>query len=302
MYFQKMQKDTIMKDKKTVCIIPARYGSSRLPGKPLLEISGKAMIIHVYERAQMISGIDSVAVATDDERIKECVEAAGGLAIMTSRKHPSGTDRIAEAARKMDLGKEDIVVNVQGDQPLLDPIHVLAIIKRLQERSDLAMTTPACPLDIADRKNPNRVKVVVDRRWNALYFSRSLIPYDRDGIWEGSKSSEKTPKKALARNVTLSLSKGDTPLVRQAHHDNPSAQSFYLRHLGLYAYRNEFLQTFVNLKPGVLEEVEKLEQLRALENGYSIGVALVENAPLDVDTIEDLKKVRSMAAGKHNFF
>jgi 3-deoxy-manno-octulosonate cytidylyltransferase (CMP-KDO synthetase) len=216
----------------------------------------------------MISGIDSVTVATDDERIMECVEAAGGFAIMTSRKHPSGTDRIAEAARKMGIGKEDIVVNVQGDQPLLDPEHVLAIIKMLQKRPELAMTTPACPLDITDRKNSNRVKVVVDRKWKALYFSRSLIPYDRDGIWEGSKSREKTPGKA--------------------------PQSFYLRHLGLYAYRNEFLQTFVKLKPGPLEEVEKLEQLRALENGYSIGVALVEKAPLDVDAAQDLEQVRSI--------
>lgn len=245
---------------RIVAIIPARFGSSRLPGKPLADIHGRPMIFHVYQRALKVPGIDQVAVATDDSRIKECIESTGGKAFMTDPSHPSGTDRIAEAARYLGLSDEDVVVNIQGDQPLLNPQPVVDIVKMLLERPGLAMTTPACPIDAKKSLNPNRVKVVVDKDWKALYFSRAPIPFLRDADTEG--------------------------------------ELYYLRHLGLYAYRQDFLQTFVQLPPGRLERIEKLEQLRVLENGYSIGVARVTEAPVEVDTPEDLDAVRSTLAGK----
>ncbi len=244
-----------------VAIIPARFGSSRLPGKPLADIHGRPMIFHVYQRALKVPGIDQVVVATDDLRIKKYVESAGGKAFMTDPGHLSGTDRIAEAARYLGLSDEDIVVNIQGDQPLLKPQPVVAIVKMLLERPGLAMTTPACPIDPEEGIDPNRVNVVVDREWKALYFSRAPIPFIRDIDTEG---------------------------------DRP----YYLRHLGLYAYRQDFLQTFVALPPGRLEKIEKLEQLRVLENGYSIGVARVTEAPIEVDTPEDLDAVRLALASE----
>lgn len=249
-----------MGTERVVCIIPARYGSTRLPGKPLADIQGRPMIVHVYERACQIPGMDRVVVATDDERIMACVREAGGEVMITGAEHPSGTDRIAEVARALSLTSEDIVVNVQGDQPMLDPQPVLEIVRRLAAEPDLALTTPACPLDYVEGQNPNRVKVVVDTRWRALYFSRAPIPYIRDGV-------------------------------------DSTAGHVHLRHLGLYAYRQEFLQTFVRLRPSPLEQIEKLEQLRALENGYAIGVVKVAAAPVEVDTLEDLERIRSGRAG-----
>ncbi len=249
-----------MKKPEVVIVIPARYGSSRLPGKPLLPIGGVPMIVHVYNRAREVPGVDQVVVATDDRRILECVEQAGGVAYMTRESHPSGTDRISEVAGRLDLAGNDILVNVQGDQPLLDPATIPPLIQALLDEPGLPMATLACPMDPEDARNPNRVKVVTDRDGRALYFSRSRIPFDRDGKWE-----------------------------------RPGC---YLRHLGLYAYRKSFLQEFVSLPPGTLEQIECLEQLRALENGYPIKVLMVEKAPLEVDTEEDLARVREiMAAG-----
>ncbi|PXF57761.1 MAG: hypothetical protein C4B58_08700 [Deltaproteobacteria bacterium] len=251
---------------KVFAIIPARFGSSRFPGKPLAKIQGSPMILHVYQRALKVPGIDQVVVATDDSRIAECVKAAGGTVFMTDPGHPSGTDRIAEVARLLELSDNDVVVNIQGDQPLLDSQPVVAIIKMLLEVPDFAMTTPACPLEAREALNPNRVKVVVDNNQKALYFSRAMIPYYRDA------------------NTVGDLPKG--------------SGQYYLRHLGLYAYRQNFLQTFVTLPPGKLEQIERLEQLRALENGYSVGVVRVEEAPLEVDTPEDLDAVCSSLAGQ----
>jgi len=246
---------------KVVAIIPARFGSSRFPGKPLAKIQGSPMILHVYERALKVPGIDQVIVATDDSRIEECVETAGGTVFMTDPGHPSGTDRIAEVARLLELSDNDIVVNIQGDQPLLDSLSVVEIVKMLLDVRGFAMTTPACPLGAREALNPNRVKVVLDNNGKALYFSRALIPYYRDA-------------------------------------DTEESDHYYLRHLGLYAYRQSFLQTFVTLPSGRLEQIERLEQLRALENGYSIGVVKVAEAPLEVDTPEDLDAVRSALAGQ----
>ena len=243
-----------------VAVIPARFASSRLPGKPLARIQDRPMILHVYQRALNIPGIDHVVVATDDRRIEECVETAGGKAFMTDPDHTSGTDRIAEAARRLKLSGDDVVVNIQGDQPLLDPQPVPAIVNMLLEKTQFDVTTPVCPLDPQDALNPNRVKVVTDRNSMALYFSRAPIPYRRDA--------------------------DDLPGELAGH--------CYLRHLGLYAYRQNFLQTFVALPPGILEQIEQLEQLRVIENGYSIGVTKVTDAPLEVDTPEDLDAVRSI--------
>ncbi len=239
-----------------VIVIPARYGSSRLPGKPLLDIAGCPMIVHVYRRARAVPGVERVVVATDDERIKACVEGVGGEAFMTSAAHPSGTDRVSEAARMMGLPEDAVVVNVQGDQPLLDPGIVTPMVGALLEDPSLPMATLACPMDPGQARDPNRVKVVLGKGGFALYFSRSRIPFDRDGTWE-----------------------------------QPGC---YLRHLGLYAYRNGFLQEFVSLPLGMLERIERLEQLRALENGFPIKVMVVKEAPVEVDTPGDLERVQAV--------
>ncbi len=238
-------------------IIPARYGSKRLPGKPLLDICGKPMVLRVVERASLIPDIKGLFVATDDEKIKEVVEDAGFNAIMTSREHPSGTDRIYEAAKKVGLSKEDVVINCQGDQPLLDILSVQKMVSLFKREKDFLMTTVATPINFIEAQDPNRVKVVLDKDSRALYFSRSPIPYDRDRVFD--------PKERC-----------------------------YLRHLGLYCYTMELLERFVSWPVGSLEQTERLEQLRVLENGYKIGVAIIKNAPIDVDTIEDLEAVRSI--------
>ncbi|MGB9712533.1 MAG: 3-deoxy-manno-octulosonate cytidylyltransferase [Dissulfurimicrobium sp.] len=242
---------------KIVAIIPARFKSTRLPGKPLADIGGRPMILHVYTRAVCIPDMDQVVVATDDRRISECIKEAGGNAVLTDPTLLSGTDRITEAARALGLSDEDIVVNIQGDQPLIEEEPVRMIIERLVRETELAITTPACPMDMEEAINPNRVKVVVDARWHAIYFSRALIPFDRDGVLKGIRGA-------------------------------------FLRHVGLYAYRFGFLKTFAGLKPGALERIEQLEQLRAIENGFRIGVVKIEKAPLDVDTAEDLEVIRRL--------
>ncbi len=236
-------------------VIPARYGSSRLPGKPLADICGVPMIVRVARRASMVPGVHQVAVATDDERIHEVVKGAGFVSVVTSKDHPSGTDRIAEAARLLGLSEDDIVINVQGDQPLFDIDALSGMADLLLGDDRFVMTTAACPMDIHSAKDPNRVKVVVDASGGALYFSRSIIPFDRDGILDG----EEAP---------------------------------YLRHLGLYCYRVGFLEKYVSWPEGRLESIERLEQLRVLERGYRIGVVIVDEAPPEVDTEEDLQRIR----------
>lgn len=246
----------------TVVIIPARYGSSRLPGKPLMDICGEPMICHVYKRALAVDCVDMVAVATDDARIAGCIEEMGGTACLTDSSHASGTDRIAQAAMDMGLSNDTIVVNIQGDQPLISHEAVTGTVELLQHSGEFSMSTAACPLRPDETRNPNRVKVIIDHCSRAIYFSRFPIPYDRDN-------------RAASSFDKLSLSR-------------------YLRHIGIYAYRQGFLQEFVSLPPSWLEEMEKLEQLRAIENGCSIGVVVVKEAPLDVDTEEDLIAVRCL--------
>ncbi len=236
---------------KTYAIIPARIGSTRLPRKPLLKINGLPLVIHCLNSAKSTGLFSDVIVATDAKEILDVVEAHGGKGLLTDKGHPSGTDRVFEAASKLGLGEEDIIVNIQGDQPVVYKDVVEKLIKFLEQRPDVKMSTPACPALVEEVQNPNRVKVVQSKDGLALYFSRAPIPYLRDG---------------------------DT---------DPG----YLRHIGIYAYRNGFLKQFVSLPQGRLEVIEKLEQLRALEFGHKIGVVLVDRAPLDVDTMEDLKAV-----------
>lgn len=236
-----------------VGIIPARYRSSRFPGKPLVDIAGKPMIQHVYERATRCRRLDRLLVATDDQRILEIVHQFGGESLLTSEDHQSGTDRIAEAAEKLRLEASDIVVNIQGDEPLLEPSMIDRLIRVLHQYEQRCMATLAFASKSQEEYlNPNVVKVVTDKSFKALYFSRSPIPCHRDGSGENIQ---------------------------------------FLKHLGFYAYRQDFLRVFTTLPPGTLEKAEKLEQLRALEYGYSIHVALSETETYGVDTPEDLAKL-----------
>lgn len=239
-----------------VAVIPARYESTRLPGKPLADLHGKPMIQRVYERTARASGVDRVLVATDDERIRAAVRQFGGEVVMTSPKHRSGTDRIAEAVRQLDA---QVIVNVQGDLPLLDPEMVEEAVALLRDDDGLPMATLQTPIrDEAELLNPNVVKVVSDRDDFALYFSRSPIPFWRDGT------------------------RG--PILAQ-------------RHIGLYVYQRDFLLAFARLAPTPLEEIERLEQLRALEWGFRIKMIEVPEASIEVDTVQDLERARALLAG-----
>jgi len=231
-------------------VIPARYASTRLPGKPLLEIAGRPMIEHVYRRAALARSVEAVIVATDDERIAAVVRAFGGRAQLTSSAHPSGTDRLAEVAATLDC---DLVVNVQGDEPLIEPAMIDEATAPFAGDPALQMSSLRRRFDPgADLTNPNVTKVVVDREGYALYFSRAPIPVDRSA---------------------------------------PGAVSAYaFKHIGLYAYRREFLLTLARLPATPLERLECLEQLRVLEHGYRIKVLETMHDSIGVDTREDLER------------
>jgi 3-deoxy-manno-octulosonate cytidylyltransferase (CMP-KDO synthetase) len=247
-----------------VAIIPARYGSTRLPGKPLAKIGGKPMIEHVYRSTAKAKILDRVIVATDDQRIEAAVKNFGGEVIMTSPDHPSGTDRLAEVARKV---KADWLVNVQGDLPFIHAETITRAVQPLRRNRTIPMGTVCTPIhDKSEWHNPNIVKVLKDRAGYALYFTRAPIPYARnDGVdLSGSKRSAR-------RKLRL----------------------WGYRHLGLYVYRRDFLLKFARLPPTALERIESLEQLRALENGYRIYVAEVDERSVEVDTAEDLERAAS---------
>jgi 3-deoxy-manno-octulosonate cytidylyltransferase (CMP-KDO synthetase) len=236
---------------KIICIIPSRYKSTRLEGKPLKDIYGKPMIQYVYEAAQKSKLLTEVVVATDDQRILEAVEKFGGKAYMTSVSHKTGTDRIAEVARNMEA---DIVVNVQGDEPLINPDQIDEAVKPLIDDNSLKAGTLCRPINNEeDLRNPNVVKTVFDMNNNALYFSRSLIPY---------------------------------PRVTEGHHA--------YEHIGIYVYRKDFLMQYIQMPQTPLEISESLEQLRILENGIRLKVVVtkIEEKSLSVDTAEDLEEVR----------
>lgn len=241
-------------------IIPARYGSTRFPGKPLVSINGRPMIQHVMERAGRAQGVASVAVATDDERIAQAVRAFGGLVVMTPAELRSGSDRVAAAAKELGLGRHELVVNVQGDQPLLPPEVISQTAAPLLADPGLGMATPLVPITRPEEvTDPNHVKVVMDAAGNALYFSRQPIPHPRDG----------------------------------------APVQFY-KHLGVYVFRKSFLDTFASLPTGHLEELEKLEQLRVLEAGLKVRCVITHCDSPEVDRPEDALRVAQIiqAAGQ----
>ncbi len=235
---------------KVVVVIPARYGSSRMAGKVLAKETGKYLVQHTYERALSAGGISHVLIATDDTRVERACAQFGAPCVMTSTEHQSGTDRIAEAVAELEA---DIIVNLQADEPEIDPAYIELVAMLLVEHPEADMATLLAPFEKAeDVANPNIVKCVAAQNGRALYFSRSVIPYDRGAGGVGEVSA-------------------------------------YRRHLGIYAYRKSFLMTFTSLGPGRLEQQEKLEQLRALENGFAIWTATVEKAWDGVDTEEQYR-------------
>jgi 3-deoxy-manno-octulosonate cytidylyltransferase (CMP-KDO synthetase) len=237
-----------------VCvIIPARYGATRFPGKPLADLAGKPLIAHVVERARAARGVDVVAVATDDERIAAAARAAGAEAVLTGPAR-TGTDRVAEAARRLEP-RPAVVVNLQGDEPLIEPAAIEALVAAMSDPS-VRMATLARPLTEGELLRPHVVKVVTGATGDALYFSRAPIPHRREG--------------------------GESPLARA--------------HVGIYAFREPFLQEFAVLEPGRLEGEEALEQLRALEHGHRIRVVQTRYGGFGVDTPEDLERARALLA------
>jgi 3-deoxy-manno-octulosonate cytidylyltransferase (CMP-KDO synthetase) len=236
---------------RVVAVIPARYRSTRLPGKPLALIDGRPMVQHVFDRASRASRVDAVLVATDDQRIADAVAAFGGTAVMTSADHPTGTDRLAEVAAALSA---DIIVNVQGDEPMIDASAIDAAVKALQDHPDDVMSTVRRALERDEVDNPAVVKVVVDQDDRALYFSRAAVPHVRAG---------------------------NTAPARWAH-------------LGLYAYRRTFLLKLAALSPTPLEQAESLEQLRVLEHGFQIRCVETATGSIGVDTEEDLNRVRKL--------
>ncbi|EBV6930510.1 3-deoxy-manno-octulosonate cytidylyltransferase [Salmonella enterica subsp. enterica serovar Bredeney] len=242
-----------------VVIIPARFSSTRLPGKPLVDINGKPMIVHVLERARK-SGAERIIVATDHEDVARAVEAAGGEVCMTRADHQSGTERLAEVVEKCGFSDDTVIVNVQGDEPMIPAVIIRQVAENLAQRQ-VGMATLAVPIHSAEEAfNPNAVKVVLDAEGYALYFSRATIPWDRDRF---AKSLETV---------------GDT----------------CLRHLGIYGYRAGFIRRYVSWQPSPLEHIEMLEQLRVLWYGEKIHVAVAKVVPgTGVDTADDLERVRA---------
>ncbi len=241
---------------KAACIIPARFQSTRFPGKPLAEIQGYPMVRWVYERALAADVFESVLIATDDDRIVAAVDTFGGRAVMTPSDLPSGTDRVAFVAENMDV---DVIINLQGDEPLVRH-ELLRELYRVFENDDVLMATPVKRVSSGEELfNPNLVRVVVDKNGDALYFTRAVIPFNRD---EDEKD-------------------------RWPDHFG------YLQHIGIYAYRKDFLLKVANLPESNLEKIEKLEQLRVLEHGFPIRTVMTDYDSMSVDTPEDLVKLKN---------
>lgn len=243
-------------------VIPARFSSSRLPGKPLLEIHGRPMILRVVDQARKVQGFDDLCVATDDQRIADVCLQAGVDVVMTNPNHPSGTDRLSEVAAIKGWDADDIIVNVQGDEPLLPATLVQQVAQLLVSKSDCSMSTLCEAIHSLDEfQRDSIVKVVMSKQNQALYFSRATIPYDRDG----------------------------------AKLTQPELHTQAFRHLGLYAYRVRLLQDYVTWDMGHLEQLESLEQLRVLENGHRIAIDVAQvNLPPGVDTQADLDRLNAM--------
>ena len=247
-----------------VAIIPARFGSTRLPGKPLAQIGGRPMIQHVYQSTVKAEVLDRVIVATDDRRIEAAVKKFGGEVMMTSPDHASGTDRLAEVARKI---KADLLVNVQGDLPFIDAKTITQAVQPLRRDRDIPMGTVCTAIyDESEWRNPNIVKVITDKARRAMFFTRAPIPFRRNDAFE---------------------LEGEKTAGRHRH------CVWGYRHLGLYVFRRDFLLKFSRLPPTALEQLESLEQLRALENGYRIYVAQVDERSVEVDTPADLLRAEN---------
>lgn len=239
---------------KTIAMIPARYGASRFPAKLLQDLAGKPVIVRTLEAVQRTGLFSEIYVVTDDDRIEEAVRAAGGAVLRSKKEHPSGSDRLAEASADLDV---EVIVNVQGDEPFTEreTLQKLLDIFAADKAGEVAVASLMAPLtDPEEIANPNNVKVVVNKAGDALYFSRAVIPYPRDG------------------QVAIT----------------------YYKHLGIYAYRKEALQAFTQLAPSPLERTEKLEQLRYLQNGYTIRLAITDKATIGIDTPEDLERARAV--------
>lgn len=236
---------------KIGCVIPARFGSTRLPGKPLADIAGKPMIQRVYERVTNAKKPEVFIVATDDQRVYDAVQSFGGTVVMTDANHPTGTDRLAEVAQQYtDL---DVIINVQGDEPMIDANLIDQLAELFESDAALQMATVATPLLEEEYDEPSAVKVILNKQNDAMYFSRSLIPYPRHDFV-------------------------NTPL----------------KHIGIYAYRRQFLLDYAKMEPTAAEQTESLEQLRALENGFTIRVITTDKRFVGVDTPEDLARVNAI--------
>lgn len=236
---------------KIGCVIPARFGSTRLPGKPVADIAGKPMIQRVYERVTNAKKPEVLIVATDDQRVYDAVQSFGGTVVMTDANHPTGTDRLAEVAQQYtDL---DVIINVQGDEPMIDANLIDQLAELFESDDALQMATVATPLLEEEYDEPSAVKVILNKRNDAMYFSRSLIPYPRHDFV-------------------------NTPL----------------KHIGIYAYRRQFLLDYAKMEPTAAEQTESLEQLRALENGFAIRVITTDKRFVGVDTPEDLARVNAI--------
>ena len=246
---------------KIIVVIPARYGSSRFAGKVLARETGKYLVQHTYERALCAKTVDRALIATDDQRVMNACAEFGGECVMTSISHQSGTDRIAEAVAKLDV---DIIVNLQADEPEIDPNYIDRVVGLLADNPDVGMATLLAPFEAADDvANPNIVKCITGKDGKAIYFSRSVTPYDRVASGVGDIGN-------------------------------------YKRHLGIYAYRKRFLMDYTAMEPSFLEQTEKLEQLRAIENGHTILTATVEKAWDGIDTQEQYQAfVERMAKSKN---
>ncbi|QLB13319.1 3-deoxy-manno-octulosonate cytidylyltransferase (CMP-KDO synthetase) [Bisgaardia hudsonensis] len=259
-----------MKTNKTTftVIIPARYASSRLPGKPLADIVGKPMIQHVWEKAQQ-AGANRVIVATDNEEVAKVVTDFGGEVCMTAINHNSGTERLAEVVEKLNIADNEIIVNIQGDEPLIPPVIVSQVAENLAKYQVNMATLAVKITDTEELFNPNAVKVLTDKDGYVLYFSRAVIPWNRDQF------APLVEKKVTLEQIQL--------------------QDHYLRHIGIYAYRAGFIKQYVQWQPSALENIESLEQLRVLWYGEKIHVELAKEVPaVGVDTQADLEKVRSI--------
>ena len=262
-------------------VIPARFNSTRLPGKPMLLIGGKPMVVRVAEQAAR-SGAEQIWIATDHQPIMAAMHEHGFKACMTRADHASGTDRIAEVVAQHNWADDTIVVNVQGDEPLIPPALISAVAQHLHDHPECAMATACHPIhDEEAMRNPNIVKVVLDKDSNALYFSRAPIPYPRDAFMGllSPAGRDGNPSSPLGGD-----GKGQLP-----------ANLTVLRHVGIYAYRASFLRTYSQLAPAAIEHIESLEQLRALWHGYKIGVTITQDAPpAGVDTEADLEVARQL--------